>query len=244
MERSFCFWLSGKCIRMNPKQNILVAVDAVVFGYNRDEGISILLIQRKYPPFKDSWAIPGGFVLDNESLEDAVHRELSEETGIEVRYLEQLYTFGDPIRDPRSRVISVSYYALVKSSQFRKLHAATDAREAKWFNFEKLPGLGFDHKEILEKAIGKLRSKITREPVGFELLDKKFTFAELEHLYSSLLDKRIDRRNFRKKILSLNILDELEEFTKPEKSGRPARLYRFNQRNYKKLLKNGIHFEI
>ena len=165
---------------MKTTQNIQVAVDAIVFGYSKEEGVSILLIKRKYPPYKGSWAIPGGFVKDKESLEDAVARELAEETGIKINYLEQLYTFGAPNRDPRQRILSVAYFALVKSNQFKKLKASTDAAEAEWFNYKNLPSLAFDHKEILKVAIDRLRGKIIYQPIGFELLDKKFPFSDLE----------------------------------------------------------------
>jgi 8-oxo-dGTP diphosphatase len=152
-----------------------------------NDGVSILLIQRKYPPFKNAWAIPGGFVLPDESLEEAVRRELVEETGIEVNYLEQLYTFGDPQRDPRKRVISVAYFALVKSAQYQQLKASTDAENAQWFNIKSLPSLAFDHKKILNLAIERVRTKIRYQPIGFELLDRKFPFSDLEKLYITLL---------------------------------------------------------
>jgi len=224
--------------------DIKVAVDAIVFGYSREQGVSILLIQRKYPPFKNAWAIPGGFLLTDETLEDAVRRELREETGIEVNYLEQLYTFGDPHRDPRKRVISIAYFALVKSSQFQQLNASTDAENAQWFNFKELPELAFDHKEILHTAIERIRAKIRYQPIGFELLDRKFPFADLEKLYIALLDRDIDRRNFSKKMLALGILDETNEFAKSEGKGRPSKMYQFNKKRYQQLLKEGIHFEI
>ncbi|QNL22032.1 NUDIX hydrolase [Hyphobacterium sp. CCMP332] len=225
-------------------QNIKVAVDAIVFGYSKDNGVSILLIKRKYPPFKGSWAIPGGFVLDDESLESAVKRELEEETGIKIKFLEQLYTFGEPNRDPRKRVISIAYFLLVKSNSFKQLSASTDAEEAAWFNIKNLPHLAFDHKIILNTAIERLRNKIRYQPIGFELLDKKFPFSDLEQLYATLLDRPIDRRNFKRKIISLNILDELEEKVKSDGAGRPGNLYSFNQKNYEELIKKGMHFEV
>ncbi|MCH2235595.1 MAG: NUDIX hydrolase [Crocinitomicaceae bacterium] len=225
-------------------QNIHVAVDAIVFGYNRDSGVSLLLIKRKYEPFKGEWAIPGGFVHDNEPLEDAVERELEEETGIKINYLEQLYTFGSPERDPRRRVVTVAYFGLVKSSQFEKLKASTDAEEAKWFNIKSLPKLAFDHKKIIKLAIERLRGKISYEPIGFELLDKKFPFSDLEILYATLLDRPIDRRNFKKKVMHLGILDELDEKAKSSGAGRPGNLFQFNKKTYKRLLKDGMHFEI
>jgi len=223
------------------KQNIRLSVDAVVFGYE-SETISVLLIKRKYEPFKGKWAIPGGFVLQNESLEEAVERELKEETGIEIDYLEQLYTFGNPQRDPRSRVVSVAYFGLIKPSAF-KIFASTDAEEVQWFTITALPDLSFDHKEILKLAISRLQAKITYEPIGFELLDTKFPFSDIEKLYTTLLGRAIDRRNFRKKMLGLNILDELDEKVS-KGAGRPANLFKFNNERYFKLKKEGIIFEI
>jgi len=223
------------------QQSIKLSVDAVVFGYEAGT-ISILLIKRKYEPFKGEWAIPGGFVLDKESLEEAVERELKEETGVEINYLEQLYTFGNPERDPRSRVVSVAYFGLIKPSAFN-IVASTDAEEVKWFNIIDLPTLSFDHDEIVKLAIKRLQGKITYEPIGFELLDNKFPFSDLEKLYTTLLGRAIDRRNFRKKILKLNILDELDEKVS-KGSGRPANLFKFNDKRYFELKKEGIIFEI
>ncbi|WP_315819128.1 NUDIX hydrolase [Paraflavitalea speifideaquila] len=223
---------------------IKVAVDAIVFGYSKQEGVSVLLIQRKYPPFQNSWAIPGGFVLEHESLETAVRRELEEETGITVNYLEQLYTFGNPGRDPRQRIISVAYFALVKSAQFQQLKASTDAEHAQWFSIKQLPELAFDHHAILQVAIERIRAKIRYQPIGFELLDKVFSFADLEHLYTALLDRDIDRRNFSRKVLALGILDETNEYAKPDGKGRPSKMYRFNEQRYQQLEKEGMNFEV
>ncbi|MEO6722406.1 MAG: NUDIX domain-containing protein [Ferruginibacter sp.] len=223
---------------------IKVAVDAVVFGYSKNEGVSVLLIKRKYPPYKNSWAIPGGFILEEESLEAAVKRELSEETGIKVNYLEQLYTFGAPKRDPRQRIISIAYFALVKSSMFQQLKASTDAADAQWFNINKLPTLAFDHKEILQTAIERIRAKIRYQPIGFELLDKNFPFVDLEKLYSTLLNRQIDRRNFTKKILSLGLLEDTGQLSVGAGAGRPSKIYRFNKNRYQELLNEGMHFEI
>lgn len=223
------------------KQSISLTVDAVVFGYEEGE-ISVLLIKRKYKPFKGEWAIPGGYVLNDESLETAVERELYEETGIKINYLEQLYTFGKPNRDPRGRVVSVAYFGLVRPNAF-KILASTDAEQVQWFHINDLPKLSFDHKDILETAIKRLQAKITYEPIGFELLDKKFPFSDLEKLYTTLLGRDIDRRNFRKKITGLNVLDELKEKIS-KGSGRPAKLFQFNQKRYFQLKKEGIIFEI
>ena len=222
-------------------QSIKLTVDAVVFGY--EEGnISVLLIRRKYDPYKGQWAIPGGFVKNNEALEDSVERELYEETGIKINYLEQLYSFGKLDRDPRGRVVSIAYFGLVRPNTF-KIIASTDAEEVAWFSIDELPKLAFDHEEILKIAIERLQGKITYEPIGFELLDKKFPFSDLEKLYTTLLGRDIDRRNFRKKIIGLNVLDELDEKVS-KGSGRPANLFQFNQKRYFQLKKEGIIFEI
>lgn len=228
---------------MNIKQSIRLSVDAVVFGYQRDRGVSVLLIQRKIEPFQGDWALPGGFVLDEESLEQAVARELQEEAGIDVGYLEQLYTFGQPMRDPRMRVVSVTYFALVQPDSF-ELHASTDAADAQWFSIDEVPELAFDHRQILDAAITRLRGKVLYEPIGFELLDDKFPFSELEKLYTTLLNRDIDRRNFKRKIMSYGILEELDEKVKSKGAGRPGNLFRFNKKKYFELKEKGIAFEI
>ena len=227
---------------MELKQNIKIAVDAIVFGY-ADNKLNVLLINQKFGALKSKWALVGGFVKDNETLNDAVNRELQEETGIKVNYLEQLYTFGDNVnRDPRFRVISVAYFALVNSTKL-VLKADSDAEDAKWFSINQLPILAFDHKEILQTAQSRLQSKLTYQPIGFDLLPKEFLFSELENLYCTILEKEIDRRNFRKKILSFGIVEETEKFGNKIK-GRPAKLYRFNKLKYNKLVKDGFLFEI
>lgn len=222
-------------------QSLKLTVDAVVFGYEKGK-ITVLLIKRKYKPFKNKWAIPGGFIMDNESLEEAVERELFEETGVKINYLEQLYTFGQPDRDPRGRIVSIAYFGLVRPDTF-KLFASTDAEDAQWFSISELPDLSFDHNMIIEVAINRLQGKITYEPIGFELLEKKFPFSDLEKLYSTLLGRKVDRRNFRKKIIGLNVLDELDEKVS-KGSGRPANLFQFNPKRYFQLKKEGIVFDI
>jgi 8-oxo-dGTP diphosphatase len=227
---------------MQLNQNIKIAVDAIVFGY-ADNTLNVLLIKQKFGVLKNQWALVGGFVQDDETLMEAVNRELQEETSIRVNYLEQLYTFGDNIdRDPRFRVISVAYFALVNSSKL-DIKADSDAEDAKWFSITELPPLAFDHKEILKTARQRLQSKLTYEPIGFDLLPKEFLFSELENLYCTILDKEIDRRNFRKKILSFDIIEETEKFGKQTK-GRPAKLYKFNKQKYNKLVKEGFLFDI
>ena len=227
---------------MKLEQEIKIAVDAIVFGY-AENTLHVLLIKQKYGQLKNQWALVGGFVKNDESLINAVNRELQEEAGIKVNYLEQLYTFGDDVkRDPRFRVISVAYFGLVNSTKLF-LQADTDAEDAKWFPITDIPKLAFDHKEILKAAYARLKAKLTYKPIGFDLLPKEFLFSELENLYCSILEKEIDRRNFRKKILSYGIVEETENYA-PKKSGRPAKLFKFNKQAYSKLEKDGFVFEI
>jgi len=226
---------------MKIHQNIKVAVDAVVFGYSENK-LKILLIQQKFGTATNKWALPGGFVKDIETLEQAVIRELNEETGVKANYLEQLYTFGATNRDERARVITISYIALINPKNY-SLKADTDAKDAKWFDINDVPKLAFDHKDIITKGLERLKAKINYQPIGFELLNSKFPFSDLENLYQTILSKKIDRRNFRKKLLSFEILQETTEFQNIG-SGRPAKLYKFNNQKYKELEQNGFHFEI
>ncbi len=226
---------------MNVEQNIKIAVDAVVFGYEANK-LKILLIQRKFGKQKNQWALPGGFVQNTESLDQAVVRELFEETGVKANYLEQLYTFGDVNRDSRRRIVSVSYLALLNPRNFI-LNAATDAQDAMWFDIADYPSLAFDHEQILNTGLKRLRGKINYQPIGFELLEKEFPFSDIENLYQTILGKKIDRRNFRKKLLSFGFLIETEKIMK-KNSGRPAKLFQFNKLKYRELEKNGIYFEI
>ena len=224
-------------------QDIKVSVDAVVFGYNSLEGLQVLLIKRDVEPFKNSWALPGGLVLDDESLEDAVTRELQEETGVHINYLEQLYTFGKPGRDPRNRVVSVAYYGLVRPDGF-ELKADTDANDAQWFAMKELPVLAFDHALILQTAYERLQGKVMYEPIGVELLDERFPFSDLEKLYSTLLGRTVDRRNFKKKILKFGFLEETTEKQVLTGAGRPGNLFQFNRKKYFELKEKGINFEV
>lgn len=223
--------------------SIRLTVDAVVFGYRKEEGLSILLVQRKIPPFIHQWAVPGGFVLENESLEAAVYRELAEETGVHINYLEQLYTYGQVDRDPRGRVVSVAYFGLLNPIGHR-VKADSDAENAAWFNVKQLPELAFDHKAIVQTALDRLRNKILYEPIGFELLAPKFPFSDLEHLYRIILDREFDRRNFKRKFMSLGIVEELSEKVAASAAGRPGNYYAFNKENYFKLKEQGAHFEV
>ena len=197
-----------------------VTVDIVIFTL-RDRELKVLLVKRDVEPFKDKWAIPGGFVRIDESLENATKRDLAEETGVKDVYLEQLYTFGYPKRDPRGRVITVSYIALVNSENI-KLEATTDVSDAQWFLVKSLPLLAFDHKKILEYALKRLRWKFEYTTVAFSLLPEKFTMSQIQNIYEIVFDRKFDKRNFAKKIISLNILKDEE--IKRDVSHRPPKL--------------------
>lgn len=218
-----------------------VTVDCVVFGLD-ESGLQVLLIQRDIEPYRGAWALPGGFVRIDESLEETARRELAEETGLERVYLEQLYTFGDVKRDPRGRVITVAYYALVKLRDHR-VRAATDARDAAWFSAWDTPSLAFDHGRILEVAIRRLQGKVRYQPIGFELLPAKFTLTELQRVYEAILERQLDKRNFRKKMLATGLLIELDEVQR-DVAHRAARLYRFDRKKYQQLEKEGYAFEL
>lgn len=224
------------------QQNIKLAVDAVVFGYEKQQ-LKVLLIRQSFGSATKKWALVGGLVQTRERLIDAVRREVQEEAGVTIQYLEQLYTFGDdPERDHRGRVVSVSYFALVNSLEY-ELKAGFDAEEAGWFGLNEMPELAFDHNIIIATARERLMNKLKYQPVGFELLPDRFLFSELEQLYSCILERTIDRRNFRKKILSLGFVEETADSIQPA-VGRPARLYRFNQEKYNELMRVGFNLDL
>jgi len=226
-----------------------VTVDCVIFGLDESHQLKVLLIQRLRPPFEDQWALPGGFVDMDEDLETAALRELQEETGVRDVFIEQLYTFGHPKRDPRGRVISIAYYALVNLSD-HPVQAADDAKEVRWFEVDHLPELAFDHAQVLEIAIGRLRNKVRYQPVGFELLPEKFTLTQLQELYETILGVKINKRNFRSRILKMNILIKEEQQTGV--AHRPAFLYSFDKEKYTEgvrqrhdhLIRRGLDFGI
>lgn len=203
-----------------------VTVDVVIFSLV-EEDLQVLLIKRKHSPFAGMWAIPGGFVQMDESLEKAAARELAEETGVTDVYMEQLYTFGDPHRDPRTRVITIAYFALVPYDAIQH-RPGSDAAETGWFSVFDLPELAFDHTKILEYAYTRLRYKLEYTSVGFELLPDVFTLSELQKAYETILQEKLDKRNFRRKILSADILEETGK-KKKEGEGRPAKLYRYRK---------------
>ena len=200
-----------------------VTVDTVIFSL-RDAQLQVLLVRRGNEPFKGMWAIPGGFVDVDEDLDSAARRELEEETGVSGVFLEQLYSFGEPGRDPRERVISVAYYALVPSDRLQ-LRAASDALEADWFSLHRLPELAFDHGDILAMAHQRLADKLGYSSLAFQFLGDTFTLNELQQVYQVILRREMDKRNFRKWILARNLIEETGE-TRREGAHRPARLYR------------------
>lgn len=214
-----------------------VAVDIVIFTIQNGI-LKVLLVNRKIDPFLGQFAIPGGFIHADEELDEAALRELREETGVTDVYLEQLYSFGDPRRDPRGRVVSVSYFALISAD--RTLSPGSDAAEANWWPMKELPALAFDHEKILDYALERLRNKLEYTTVGFQLLPQKFTLVQLQEVYEAILDKKLDKRNFRRKMSLLGILKPLNEYQPSAR--RPAQLFRFVASHFEKLKTRGIVF--
>lgn len=215
-----------------------VTTDCVIFGFDGAK-LQVLLVERGIEPYKGKWAFPGGFLKMDESCEEGALRELQEETGLTGAYIEQFHTFSDPNRDPRERVITVAYYALVRKQEVK---AGDDAAKAEWFSLDQVPQLAFDHDRILRKAMMCLRERIHFEPIGFELLPEKFTLRELQHLYEAILGVRFDRSNFAKKMLHFNILKQLDETVWPTPK-REAYLYSFNENSYNELKQKGFRLE-
>jgi 8-oxo-dGTP diphosphatase len=203
-----------------------VTVDIILFTFHEDL-LKVLLVKRKASPYEGSWALPGGFTHMDERLEDAARRELNEETNVSDVYLEQLYTFGEPDRDPRGRVITVAYFALLSVDQALgfQLEAATDVDDAAWWNVYDLPNLAFDHARILTYALQRLRWKLEWTALGFLLLPTEFTLSELQRVYETVLNEPLDKRNFRRKMLAADVLEETGNLR--EGDHRPAKLYRF-----------------
>jgi len=219
-----------------------VAVDSIIFGY--DEGgreLKLLLLKRNFQPARGEWSLMGGFVENNESIDDAAKRILNQLTGLSNVYMEQLYTFGEIERDPGARIISIAYFALIKINasdlELVKNHGAT------WVPISSMPSLIFDHEAMVERALKKLQIRARTQPIGFELLPDKFTIPQLQGLYEAIYNKALDKRNFRRKLLTMDLLEKLEEKEK-ESSRKGAWYYRFDQKKYEDLLKRGFNFEL
>ncbi len=206
-----------------------VTVDGIVFTVD-EEQLKVLLVRRQSDPFGGMWALPGGFVEMSEALDEAARRVLFSETGVKDIYLEQLYTFGEPGRDPRTRVITVVYYALVVSEHLTLEPKSDDATEAQWRPTMSPPPLAFDHQNVLDYAIARLRNKIGYTNIAFQLLPQTFTLTELQRVYEVILGHELDKRNFRKKIQSVNVLEKVEG-TRREGPHRPAQLYKFTEKD-------------
>ena len=205
-----------------------ITTDVVIFTI-KDNKLKVLLVKRAHEPFKGKWALPGGYVRISETLDDAALRILKEKTNVQNIYLEQLYTFGDPLRHPNSRVITCAYFALIRSDDIElSFEESSEITDVKWHPVYSLPALAFDHKEIIEYSLKRTRERLEFCPIAFQLLPQKFTLTELQKAYELILMKKLDKRNFRKKFLSLSILKELDEYTKSG-SKRPARLYSFDK---------------
>jgi 8-oxo-dGTP diphosphatase len=218
----------------------MVAVDIIIFAWV-DCRLVVLLVKRGSAPYRGYWALPGGFVEENEALEQAARRELEEETSLKGVYLEQLYSFGDPGRDPRGHAVSVTYFALVNSAQMRGTVAGSDASGLEWFPMKYLPRLAFDHKKILAYGLARLRNKLEYTTMGFQFLARRFTLTELQQVYEAVLGKKVDKRNFRKKILSLKVLRSLPDRQENVRH-RPARLYTLVAGRFGKLKNKGMVF--
>jgi 8-oxo-dGTP diphosphatase len=215
-----------------------VTTDCVIFGFD-GERLQVLLIERGIDPFKGKWAFPGGFIKMDESAEEGALRELREETGLDNAYIEQFHAFSEPNRDPRERVITIAYLALVR---LQEVKAGDDAAAARWFPIDEIPSLAFDHDHILRIALQRLREQLHFQPIGFELLPEKFTMKELQTLYESILGVSFDRRNFSKKMMHLELLIELDETVWPTRK-REAKLFKFNSVKYAELKQRGFRIE-
>jgi len=220
----------------------IVAVDCIIFGYDiLEKELKLLLFKRLFEPAKGSWSLAGGFVEPHESLDNAASRILRNLTGLESVYMKQSFAYGEIERDPGDRVISIAYFALITIRDINRELAEKNG--VSWRSLSLLPDLIFDHPLMVKQALIDLQNQIRIKPVGFELLPEKFTLVQLQDLYEAILRKNIDKRNFRKKILSMGILEKLEEKEK-ETSKKGAWYYKFNEDNYKRLKQNGFYFSL
>ena len=218
-----------------------LSIDSMIFGFKKSE-LDILLVQHAEGISKGKWALPGGWIRYNEGIDQAAHRILKDLTGVSNIYLEQLRAFGDTDRYPVKRVITIAYFALVKPEDYT-LHAGFTAADAKWFKVSEVPALPYDHAKILKAGLNHLRHKVRHEPIGFNLLPKKFTLLQLQELYEAILEKKLDKPNFRRKLMKMNLL-ELSKEKQTDVSHRAASLYRFDKKIYDKLTEKGFTFEL
>lgn len=227
----------------NPPSKIIknLSTDCVIFGFNNSQ-LKVLLIKLAVEPGKGLWALPGSNILQDEDLDSAARRVLNELTGLDNLYMEQFQCFGKVNRFPLFRVITITYFALVKIENYSP-EPGPKVSDAQWFSVKKLPELAFDHKEIIESAKKRLKQRVRIKPIGFELLPKKFTLTQIQNLYETILGINLDIRNFRKKILGLNMLKDLNELQKGVPHRAP-KLYKFDKRAYNKLKEKGFNFEI
>jgi 8-oxo-dGTP diphosphatase len=220
----------------------LVAVDSIIFGYDiLEKEIKLLLFKRIIEPAKGKWSLCGGFVNENESLDEAASRILRKLTGLESVYMKQSYAYGNVDRDPGDRVISVAYFALIPIRDID--HKLAEENGVHWRSISRLPELIFDHPLMVKRALTDLQNQVKIKPVGFELLPEKFTLVQLQDLYEAIYQRKIDKRNFRKKILSMGILEKLDEKER-ETSKKGAYYYKFNEGTYKTLIQNGFYFNL
>ena len=215
-----------------------VTVDTVIFTVLEQE-LQVLLVERGEKKFAGLWSLPGGFVAPNEALDEAAIRELHEATGVRDVYLEQLYTFGDPGRDTRGRVISVAYVALLAADRCPLVPNELEA-EARWWPAYKLPDLAFDHPRMIEVALARVRTKLEYTTIGFQLMAVTFTLGELQRVYEVILDRELDKRNFRRRLQLLDLVESTGEL-RQEGPGRPALLHRFRHVDFVHLRDRGIH---
>ncbi len=218
------------------------SVDPVIFGFDKGT-LKILLIKRNEDPFQSNWALPGELVFPNEDLDDAPLRVLKEATGLTDVFLEQVQAFGKVDRHPLGRVLTIAYYSLVNIHKVKPPKAAAFAEKVEWIDVDKIRELAFDHSEIVKACLKQLRLNLRIHPIGFELLPEKFTLTELQSLYEAVLQKQLDKRNFRKKILSMGILKDIKEYQKGV-AHRPAKLYTFDAEKYELSVKEGFSFEM
>ena len=220
------------------QDRILLAVDCIIFGFDGKE-IKALLIKRGFEPEKGKWSLMGGFVNKNENVDEAAIRILKQLTGLTDIYMEQLYCFGNTDRDAAGRVVSIAYFALINIENYNE--QLTHDHEARWFGLNKIPPLIFDHKQMVNKAKKVLAEKVSNHPIGFELLPSRFTLQQLQNLYEAIFETPLDKRNFTRKILSINVLKKLKEKER-ESSRKGAFYYRFDKTTYKKLQIDKIKF--